>query len=171
MVRGNLTAMVWKDKRNVNMLTNMHHLPAEGNFCEEHGNALKPAIIQGCNKHMGHMDKNYCMIYTYSISRQTCKWKKKLFFHLLDLIINSYILLNSCRSKSSHRDFQISLIRALIQDGTRMLATQITSQEMPTISTGQLEVRYSVDWLQKRMKQRCHVHSVRKKKSRTIYVC
>jgi hypothetical protein len=27
-VRRNLTAMIWKDKRHVNMLTNMHHSPA-----------------------------------------------------------------------------------------------------------------------------------------------
>jgi hypothetical protein len=28
------TAVVWKDKQNVNTLTNMHHPPAEGNFCD-----------------------------------------------------------------------------------------------------------------------------------------
>jgi hypothetical protein len=44
-VRGNLTTMIWKDKRHVNMLTNMHHPPAEDNFRDEHGNALKPVII------------------------------------------------------------------------------------------------------------------------------
>jgi hypothetical protein len=39
-VRGNLTAMVWKDKRDVNMLTTMQCPPAEGNICDKHGNAL-----------------------------------------------------------------------------------------------------------------------------------
>jgi hypothetical protein len=39
-VRGDLTSIVWKDKRNLNMLTNMHCSPAEGNFCDKHGNAL-----------------------------------------------------------------------------------------------------------------------------------
>jgi len=29
---GNLTVMVWKDKRNVNILNNILLLPAEGNF-------------------------------------------------------------------------------------------------------------------------------------------
>jgi hypothetical protein len=47
-VKGNLTARVWKDKRNVNMLMNMHHPPVEGNFCDEHGNTLKPAVVQDC---------------------------------------------------------------------------------------------------------------------------
>jgi hypothetical protein len=36
---GVILAIVWKDKRNVNMLTNMHRPPAEGNFCNERENA------------------------------------------------------------------------------------------------------------------------------------
>jgi hypothetical protein len=52
-VRGNLTAVVWKDKKDIKILMNMYHFPAEGNFCDEHGNALKPAILQDYNRHMG----------------------------------------------------------------------------------------------------------------------
>lgn len=40
------TAIVWKEKRNVNILTNMHSPPARGNFCDQHGKALKPTIAQ-----------------------------------------------------------------------------------------------------------------------------
>jgi hypothetical protein len=36
-VKGNMTAIVWKDRRNVNILTNMHSATLEGNFCDEHG--------------------------------------------------------------------------------------------------------------------------------------
>jgi hypothetical protein len=50
-IRGDLTAVVWKDKRNVNLLTNMHPTPAEVNFCNGHGNAVKPKIVQYYNKH------------------------------------------------------------------------------------------------------------------------
>jgi hypothetical protein len=39
------------------MLTNMHAPPAEGNFCDEHGNAIKPVIVADYNKHMGYVDK------------------------------------------------------------------------------------------------------------------
>jgi hypothetical protein len=55
-VRGNLRATVWKDKWDVNVLMNMHHPPVEGNFCDEHGNTLKPAIVQDCNGLMGYVD-------------------------------------------------------------------------------------------------------------------
>jgi hypothetical protein len=65
-VRGNLTAMIWKDKRHENMLMNMHHSPAEGNFCDDHRNTLKPAIIQDYNQRMWCVDKSNRMTYTPS---------------------------------------------------------------------------------------------------------
>ncbi|PNF42631.1 hypothetical protein B7P43_G01270 [Cryptotermes secundus] len=68
-VRQNLTALVWKDKRDVYILTNMHSPPAEGSFCDEHGNAMKPAIVANYNKHMGYLDKADRMANSYSICR------------------------------------------------------------------------------------------------------
>jgi hypothetical protein len=44
--------MVWGDKRNVNMLTNMLSPPAEGYFYEEN-QSLKPAILRDYNRGMG----------------------------------------------------------------------------------------------------------------------
>jgi hypothetical protein len=72
-VRGDLTSIVQKDKQNVKMLTNMHHSPAEGNFCDEHGNALRPAIVQDYNGHEGYVDKSDRMTNSNSISRHI--WK------------------------------------------------------------------------------------------------
>jgi hypothetical protein len=40
--------MVWKDRQNVNVLTNMLPLPVENNFCDEYGKALKLAIVEQC---------------------------------------------------------------------------------------------------------------------------
>jgi hypothetical protein len=115
-VRDDLTPTVRKDKRNMNMLTNMYCSPAEGNFCE-HENTLKPAIVQDYNRHMGYVDKSDCIMNSYSISRRTWKWTKKLFFHHLDLsMLNSYILLTSCGSELT-RDFRLTLVRDLIQEG------------------------------------------------------
>jgi hypothetical protein len=45
-VRGNLTALVWKDMQDTHILTNMHRPPTEGNFCDEEGKAQKPTIVQ-----------------------------------------------------------------------------------------------------------------------------
>jgi hypothetical protein len=78
-VRGDWTAIAWKDKWNVNMLTNMHRPPAEGNFCDENRKVMKPAIVQDYNRHTGYADKNACMMNTYSISTCTWKWMEQLF--------------------------------------------------------------------------------------------
>jgi len=88
--RGDLTAILWRDKR---VLTNIHDPPAEGNFCDNNWKPIKPQIVVDYNHHMGYVDKGDRMAETYSIKCRTWKWTKKLFFHLFDLaILNSYIL-------------------------------------------------------------------------------
>jgi hypothetical protein len=52
-VKGNLTAIVWKDKRNVNILMNVH---SPCNFCDECGKAVKLAMIWDCDRQVGYVD-------------------------------------------------------------------------------------------------------------------
>jgi len=114
--RGDLTAVVWNDKRGVRLLTYIHDPLREGNYCDEHGNAIKAGIVADYNRHMGHVVNTDRMGNSYTASRRTWKWTKELFFHLLDLaIVNSYILLSSCgRKKISHRDFRFTLFREML---------------------------------------------------------
>jgi len=93
------------------MLTNIHNGPAEGNFSNGGGKALKPQIVMDYNHHMGCVNKGDGMANSCSISHCIFKWMKKLFFHLLDLaILSSYILHSSCGvKKMSHRDFRYTL--------------------------------------------------------------
>ena len=67
--RGELTAMVWKDKRDVGILRNIHDPPREGNFCDEHGNTIKPVTVADYNHHMGYVDRGDRMGNTYTVSR------------------------------------------------------------------------------------------------------
>src|SRR5215475_10045423 len=111
-----MTAVVWKDKSDVCLLTNIHAPPTEGNYCDEHGNVIQPAIVADYNRHMGHVDNSDRMVNSYTASCWTWNWTKKLFFQLLDLtIVNSYILLSSCGGKKIlHRDFRLTLIREML---------------------------------------------------------
>jgi hypothetical protein len=84
-VRVDLTAIMWNDKRNVNMLTDMHHPPVKGNFHDEHGSCLRPAIVQDYKRPMEYVDRSELIMNIYSVSRHTWKWMEKLFFHLVDL--------------------------------------------------------------------------------------
>jgi hypothetical protein len=114
--RGDLTAMLWRNKRDIYMLTNIHDAPAKGNFCDGNGKATKAQIVAEYSRHMGFVDKEDRMAKSYSICQRTLKWTKKLFFHLLELaILNSYILLSSCGGKKiSHRDFGVILVRNML---------------------------------------------------------
>ena len=116
VTRADLMAILWRDKRDVCMLTNTHNAPAEGNFCNEGGIAIKPHTVMEYNHHMGYVDKGDRMAKSYSISRRTFKWTKKLFFHLLDLaVLNTYILHPSCGGKKiSHGDFRYTLMRNML---------------------------------------------------------
>jgi hypothetical protein len=54
--RGNLTALAWKDRRDVYLLTNMDLPPEEGNFCDDSKRVMKPQIVARYNRHMGYVD-------------------------------------------------------------------------------------------------------------------
>jgi len=64
---------------------NMHPSPLEGNFSDDHGKTMKPAIIQDCNRRMGYADESDRMTYFYSVSIWTWKWTKELFFQIWTL--------------------------------------------------------------------------------------
>jgi hypothetical protein len=142
--------MARSDKKDVHVLTNMHHPPTNGNFCDEHGNAIKPEIIQDNNRHTGYVDLGDRIAHSYSIQRRTCKWTKKLFFfQLLDMIIlNSFLFLTSCGAKITHRDFRRPLVWNLIERAgslprpRRPLGRPYVSQKQVT----RLEVNFSSHW-------------------------
>jgi hypothetical protein len=50
------------------MLTDIRNPPAECNICDGNGNALKPAVVEDYNRHMGYVDKGDRMANSYAIS-------------------------------------------------------------------------------------------------------
>jgi len=73
-----LTAILWQDKTDICMLMNIHNAPVEVNFCNEGGKAIKLQLVMDYNHHMVHVDKSDRMANSYSISRRTFKWTKKI---------------------------------------------------------------------------------------------
>jgi hypothetical protein len=69
-VKGSTSAVCWKDKRQVYLLTNMN-LPASGHFVGEEGKASKPVCIKSYNKSVGFVDLSDMMANSYSISLKT----------------------------------------------------------------------------------------------------
>jgi hypothetical protein len=58
--------------------------PVDANFCDEYGNAIKPAAVADYNRHIEYVGKADTMTNSYYLCRRTWKWTRKLFFHLLD---------------------------------------------------------------------------------------
>jgi len=69
--RGDLTSVVWRDKIDVCLLTNIHDPPREDNYRNEHGNAIKTAIVADYNRQMGHVYNADKMANSYTASRRT----------------------------------------------------------------------------------------------------
>ena len=146
-VKGNLTATLWKDRHNVNIQRSLHSPPMEDHFCDERGKAIKPAIIQDCNRYTGYVAKSDCITNCYSISRWTWQWTKKLFFQLMDLTtVKSFIILTSWGSKLTHLQFRLTLVRVAHPKTRRQRRqAQSTSQlkrvDSDTTNTGSCSVR------------------------------
>jgi len=66
--------MLWRDKRDLCVLTIIHTAPAEGNLCNEGGKAIKPQIVMDYNHHTGYVVMGDRMANSYCISRRTFKW-------------------------------------------------------------------------------------------------
>jgi hypothetical protein len=61
----------------------MHTQPTEDNFCEEHGKAQKPVIVEDYIEHVGYVDKGYRMSDSYVVSQSIWKWTKNCIFTFL----------------------------------------------------------------------------------------
>jgi hypothetical protein len=109
-VKGHLSAVCWKDKRDVFVLTNMRAPPVEENFVDEAGRAVKPHVTEDYNTHMGYVDKSDRRANSYEIAR-TWKCNKKLFLDLLDMtILNAFILHKSSGGNLTHKKFRETLV-------------------------------------------------------------
>ncbi|GBM71148.1 hypothetical protein AVEN_2761-1 [Araneus ventricosus] len=72
----------------------------------------KPKIVADYNKHMGYVDLGDRMASTYTFTRITRKWTKKLFFSLIDIaVLNAFLMF---KSNFSLKEFRMNLITSLI---------------------------------------------------------
>jgi len=175
--RGNLTALGWKDRRDVYWLTDFDLPPEEGNFCDDRKRAVKPQMVARYNRHMGYVDISDLMANSYSMCRRNFKWTTKLFFHLLDLtVLKSWILLSSCGAKCAHRDFRLLLVRNLIEEAGRShyrpTPSMLRRPSAAAANVMRLDSCYNQHWPAKHKNSiHCRVCSDRGQRKTTIYKC
>lgn len=114
---GNLTVVVWKYKGEVYMQSNIHTPPVQEKFIDNYGNAWKTQIVLDYNQNgvekVGVSDR---IVNSYSIMRKTLKWTKKLFFHLFNITVpNFYIINKEVRGNITQKEFREELIEPLFE--------------------------------------------------------
>ena len=93
MRRGPVYMSKWKEKREILMLTTNHHHRMVNCTSSRGHNKLKPMCVHDYNTNMGGVDRSDQILSYCSTPRKTIKWYKKVFFHLLDIVVmNSYVL-------------------------------------------------------------------------------
>ena len=175
--RQGLSTLVWNDRWEVYMVTNMDPQPAQGNFCDDSNRSMKPHIVERYNQHMCYVNNSDRMDKSYSMRWWTFKWTKKLLFHLLDLkVLNSWILLSSCGATCTHQDFRLLLVRNLIEEAwkskDRPTPRLVERSSAAATNVVRLESHYNQHWSVKSPTQLCYcVCSSHGQKKGTVYKC
>ncbi|CAI6350546.1 unnamed protein product [Macrosiphum euphorbiae] len=91
--KNNVYVSKWKDKRDVLCITTRVHpklIQSENRYGQQKN---KPSEIVEYNNYMNGVDRSDQMVSYYSSPRKTCKWYKKVIFHLLDVTVwNSFFI-------------------------------------------------------------------------------
>ena len=120
------TAIQWKDKRVVSMLTTIHSddivvVQRRSRFAPSGREEIeKPLSITEYNKYMGGVDRADQLLSYYGYSHRTIKWWKRAFFFLFDMaVVNAYLLYvdrhPNKRGRLSYEQFRITLAKELLE--------------------------------------------------------
>jgi hypothetical protein len=124
-----VTALAWKDKNEVQVLTDMYNLQAEGNFGGEIGNALRPAVLGDHNTTWITFIIVTKWLTAPLINHHMWKWTKKQFLCPLNLtFLNSHILLSSVVLNSC-RDIWLTIVINMIERAGTQLCPQQTYRQ------------------------------------------
>lgn len=118
-----LSVIQWQDKREVLMLSSLYDNSTEEVRRTAKGGVeeviKKPTVICRYNESMGGVDVADHFISSYSFTRRSIKWWRKIFFWLLEVaVVNSFILYNTNRDPGiphlRQKMFRKELIRKLV---------------------------------------------------------
>jgi hypothetical protein len=117
--KGELGALVWKDRRAVYMLTT-HRSPIEITYVSRSRSSEQKAVptaVLDYNKHKGGVDTMDQLRGNYAIGRKSMKWWPQLVWWAIDMcILNAYSLYNQQQqAKISQLQFREQLMQQLVE--------------------------------------------------------
>lgn len=160
----------WMDKKEVFMITTVH----EVGFCstgKKHYHTqediVKPSCIHDYNKNMGGIDNIDRQLSLTETVRKTMKWYRKLFFHLIDLMLtNAHVLFKIKTKKTmSFPDFRFHVARALLN-----LESEESLQRLPS-DDNRLRGRHFPKKIVEGKQRQCLLCSMSKRRRRSIFEC
>ncbi|GLV46451.1 hypothetical protein CBL_20788 [Carabus blaptoides fortunei] len=118
-----LTAIKWKDKRTVHLLSNFHdpEVSTQVNRREKYGNihpVACPQLLVDYNNNMNCVDNFDQLLASYKVNRRSKKWCHRIFFYFLDAsVINAYCIYKELGiPKIKSKDFRRSIINGLFSE-------------------------------------------------------
>lgn len=160
--RGDLTAILWRDKRDSYMFLELASV--KGNFCIAQWKAMKLLIMEHYDCHMHYMVKGDRMASSFSMSCCTWKWMRKLPFHLLGSIFwKVTFFFFHVMIRTFHRDFLCARIsNMLAQPGQQLQVQRPLGRPAGTASNiGRLNISSSKQWFVTFKQLHCRVPSTK----------
>lgn len=137
-------ALKWQDKKEVWMITTVSRLEYASSGKQDFVTGeeiIKPSCIIDYNKNMGGVDNVDRQLAITASIRKSLKWYRKLFFHLIDLIlINAHALYKLQEGAISFTDFRMKVISSLLGVDSTVQAevdpppSRLTGRHFPTQS-------------------------------------
>ncbi|XP_067121313.1 piggyBac transposable element-derived protein 4-like [Centruroides vittatus] len=115
--RGKLMALIWRDKKDVCMLSTIHDGSMKSFKSKRRKARMKPAAVLDYNKGMGGVDLADQCINTYAIKKKRLKkFYTKIFLHLVEItVFNSYVIYNKYGANTTHLNFILNLVTNLTE--------------------------------------------------------
>ncbi len=156
---GNLMCFVFKDKREVRMLTNVYGISFENNE--------NPQALNDYNLLMRGVDRSNQMISYYHFKHKSIKWYRTLFISILETTIANAYQLYRCRFPLTGMNllkFRESLATDLVQDFLTQQNEKIRLGPSKSIIIGLHEIGIQ-------SQRNCCICSTSERRKTTIYYC
>ncbi|XP_047103881.1 piggyBac transposable element-derived protein 4-like [Schistocerca piceifrons] len=154
----------WRDKREVCYISNAFTNEMVEVETKRKEKKSKPLAIVNYNKFMAGVDRHDQMLSYYLSERKTIRWYKKLFIHVVEMILtNAHALHNKyCGTKMPLQEFRLSIIRALLP------RKQV---ERPVRNPQHVVVKRESNGKSKTPRKKCRSCASRGQRTDTIYEC
>jgi hypothetical protein len=79
-VRGYLTAIIFKCRQGMYIVTGVCKSPVDSNFCNGHGVTQKPITVEHCSQHMVFVDQEEQLLIAINLVREHCSVQSSYVF-------------------------------------------------------------------------------------------